>query len=319
VKALQIVAPRHVKVVDLPIPQIERPDQVLVRLHATSICNMHEWRIYTDHYRAHFKCKYPLEPGYPGHEGCGEVVQVGSDVSTLNVGDKVFLTSHAGYLHSEYVVCSGGWAIRLEPHTSWADAAPLELFASALGLLENGEHIAGYKSVVIGAGPAGLAVVQVLRALQCNEIVVVDLIDARLAKALEIGADLALNASSSKALEDLAQLEPETVVDCSGSHEGLKLALGSARKEAVLFGYNDEPFEVLQAEWFVKSLVIRTGNVIDQDIAKRAALLLKHGFICPSALVSHRLPFGEAGYAEAMNLVERRACNKVLIEHAESP
>lgn len=316
-KALQIVSPRQVEMADVPMPQIERPNQVLVRIRATSICNMHEWKSFTNHYRAHFKCTYPLSPGYPGHEGCGEIVQAGETVRDLKVGDKVFLTSHAGHLHKEYVVCPSEWAFRLEPNVSWADAAPMELFASALGLIAAGKQIAGCRCVVAGLGPGGLAVVQMLRAFHCAEIICVDLVESRLQKALDMGADAVINANDSRSVEHLVQRQFETAIDCSGSHEGIKLALRLARCEALLFGYNDEPVELVQADWFVKQLVIRTGNILDQSIAKRTAVLLKRGLIQPSALISHRVPFSDAGYAEAMDLIEKRTCYKVLMEQSD--
>lgn len=314
-KALQIQSPRHVEIIETPAPRIERADQVLIRIRATSICNSHEWKTYTDHYRTHFKAEYPCRPGYPGHEGCGEIVDVGDDVHDLSAGDQVFLTSHAGELHKEYVVCSAGWAFRVDPPAALGDVAPLELFACAVGLLSTGKHVAGCRCAVIGVGPGGLAVVQVLRALGAGEIIAIDLVDSRLDLALGLGAHRIIRASDSAEIDAAIKAGIETAIDCSGTHDGFRLIFRAARREAILFGYNDQPFETVQADWFIKQLVIRTGNIIEQETGRRTAELLRQGLIRPSALVTHRVPFTAAGYSEAMELIEQRVCGKILMLH----
>lgn len=64
--------------------QDPRPDEALVRLHATGICH-------TDLSARAGAIPFPL-PGLLGHEGVGEVVAVGDRVTRAGVGDRVLLT-----------------------------------------------------------------------------------------------------------------------------------------------------------------------------------------------------------------------------------
>ena len=67
---------------EMPLPTVKAHD-VLVKIHACGVCH-------TDLHACHgdwpVKPKMPL---IPGHEGVGEVVEVGSEISHLKVGDRV--------------------------------------------------------------------------------------------------------------------------------------------------------------------------------------------------------------------------------------
>src|SRR5829696_6344372 len=82
-KALVYNGPRDVAVKEVPDAKIEQPTDVLLRITSTNICgsdlHMYEGRT-------------SLEPGkIIGHENLGEVVEVGSAVARVNVGDRVCL------------------------------------------------------------------------------------------------------------------------------------------------------------------------------------------------------------------------------------
>jgi threonine dehydrogenase-like Zn-dependent dehydrogenase len=80
-KALVYNGPRDVTVKDVPDARIEQPTDVLVRITTTNICgsdlHMYEGRT-------------SLEPGrIVGHENLGEIIECGSAVAQLRVGDRV--------------------------------------------------------------------------------------------------------------------------------------------------------------------------------------------------------------------------------------
>ncbi|HLP15341.1 MAG TPA: glutathione-independent formaldehyde dehydrogenase [Bacteroidota bacterium] len=82
-KALVYQGPRDVRVMDMPEPKIERPTDVLVRITATNICGS-DLHIYEG--------RTEMKPGLiMGHENLGEVIEVGSAVDRINVGDRVCL------------------------------------------------------------------------------------------------------------------------------------------------------------------------------------------------------------------------------------
>src|ERR1700716_26426 len=82
-KAVVYNGPRNVAVKDVPEPRIERPTDALVRITSTNICgsDLHMYEGRTD-----------VEQGKVlGHENLGEVIEVGSAVDRVNVGDWVCL------------------------------------------------------------------------------------------------------------------------------------------------------------------------------------------------------------------------------------
>lgn len=87
-KALVYKGPRDVQVVTMPDAKIERPTDVLVRITSTNICgsDLHMYEGRTD-----------MEPGrILGHENLGEVIEVGSAVDRIKVGDRVCLPFNVG-------------------------------------------------------------------------------------------------------------------------------------------------------------------------------------------------------------------------------
>jgi alcohol dehydrogenase len=84
-KALVYHAPGEKSWQDMPEPQIQRPTDAIVRIDTTTICG-------TDLHI--MKGDVPaVTPGrILGHEGVGEIVELGSDVSRFAVGDKVIIS-----------------------------------------------------------------------------------------------------------------------------------------------------------------------------------------------------------------------------------
>ncbi len=82
-KALVYNGPRNVTVQEVPDATIERPTDVLVKITTTNICgsDLHMYEGRTE-----------VEPGTVlGHENLGEVIEIGSAVDQVKVGDRVCL------------------------------------------------------------------------------------------------------------------------------------------------------------------------------------------------------------------------------------
>ena len=71
------------KIQEVPVPKIEKPDEIIVKIEMCSICG-------TDVHIMAVPPGYIAEPGtILGHELVGEVVETGSEVKTVAVGDRV--------------------------------------------------------------------------------------------------------------------------------------------------------------------------------------------------------------------------------------
>ncbi|MCG2593285.1 glutathione-independent formaldehyde dehydrogenase [Ramlibacter sp. XY19] len=87
-KALVYNGPRDVKVKEVPDAKIERPTDVLVKITSTNICgsDLHMYEGRTN-----------MEPGrILGHENLGEVIEIGTAVDRVKVGDRVCLPFNIG-------------------------------------------------------------------------------------------------------------------------------------------------------------------------------------------------------------------------------
>ena len=115
-RAVVYEGPRKVSVKDVPDARIERPTDVLVRITSTNICgsDLHMYEGRTD-----------FETGrWFGHENLGQVVEVGSAVDKVQVGDWVVLPFNVACGHCKN--CERGltnYCLTAQPELAWAGAA----------------------------------------------------------------------------------------------------------------------------------------------------------------------------------------------------
>jgi glutathione-independent formaldehyde dehydrogenase len=115
-RAVVYNGPRDVSVQDVPDAKIEQPTDVLVRITATNICgsDLHMYEGRTD-----------IEPGAVfGHENLGEVIEVGSGVAKVQVGQRVVLPFNIGCGFCKN--CERGWSsfcLTTQPNPATAGAA----------------------------------------------------------------------------------------------------------------------------------------------------------------------------------------------------
>ena len=216
---------------EVPDPTIEVPTDAVVRIDSSTICG-------TDLHI--LKGDVPAcQPGtILGHEAVGTIVEKGSAVTTLEVGDRVLLSciTSCGRCRfckeRRYGLCTGGggWifghlidGLQAEyARVPFADTSvykvPAELddeevlflsdilpTAYEVGVL-NGRVEPGDTVAIVGAGPIGLAAVLTAGLYTPSHIVVIDRDDGRLARARDLGADVTINNSSVDALAAVLEL-----------------------------------------------------------------------------------------------------------------
>lgn len=82
-KALTVMGPKKVEIIEAPIKAVLEPDELLVRVKYAALCGS-DIKLFQGTYTAPHS--YPL---VIGHEWVGEIVKIGSDSSTWAVGDTV--------------------------------------------------------------------------------------------------------------------------------------------------------------------------------------------------------------------------------------
>lgn len=154
-----------------------------------------------------------------GHEGAGEVLRVGSDVSGLNVGDAVIVNPMAtpgligsggpeGAFVDELLVREAEKGTNLLPipeGVGYDVAAMCEPLAVALHGVNRSKAKPGEKVVVFGCGPIGLGMVLWLADRGVEELVAIDISDERLERARALGARYTINPSRENLRTKLAE------------------------------------------------------------------------------------------------------------------
>ncbi|MDH6298052.1 alcohol dehydrogenase catalytic domain-containing protein (plasmid) [Agrobacterium salinitolerans] len=264
-KAAQIEGIRgRVSVAEVQVPELD-PDDALVRVIASGICRS-DWHLWNGDWEW---VGMKLQPGAVlGHEIGGIVEAVGSNVRSVRPGQKVTVPFNlaCGHCHhcsrGEQNVCdnaavphlipgSGGWAQYMRAPNANLNCVPLpdgvdELTAAALGCrymtawraIQNRGALRGGETVaVFGCGGVGQAAIEIAASLG-GRVIAVDVDDAKLARAREIGAHDVVNAkgmSPEKAGEAVRAITErdagvDLAVDALGSVATVHGALHSLRK-----------------------------------------------------------------------------------------
>jgi len=319
-KAARWVGLGRVVCEDVPVPPVAE-GQVLVRTAYASICGSDLHSVYGE------TPQQAQEPGHPGHESVGEVVE--SRCPGFAPGDLVLTVPHAidGRCLAEYQAIPGAFCVRL-PET-----VPLShlLMAQQLGtvvyaLRTHPFDLVGKVAAVIGQGSAGAFFTFLLKRAGAARVLVSDKSPARLAYSAKLGTDLAVDANDA----DFAQAVREAtggrgadlVVEAVGSRETFPQSLDLAAPGATLIwfglpeGPGGYPFEF--NSFFRKGLTAYSNFGAQGEPGlqsfRYAMRLITDAAIDVSPLLSHILPIGRVD--EAFRIAHDRSDNalKVSIE-----
>lgn len=249
---------------DIPKPADR---EVLVRLEYVGVCGSDL------HYYENGRIgDYVVKPPFVlGHEPGGVVVEVGKGVSHLKVGDRValepgktcghcefcktgkynlcpdvifFATPPVDGVFQEYVAHEADLCFKLPENVSTMEGALIEPLAVGFHAANQGGAHAGQTAVVTGAGCIGLVSMMALKAEGVSKVYVVDIMQKRLEKALELGADGVINGKEQDVVQTVRSLTGgngcDLVIETAGSEITTQQAVHMTKKGAtiVLVGYN---------------------------------------------------------------------------------
>jgi threonine 3-dehydrogenase len=198
---------------EIPEPKVG-PNDVLIAIDKTAICGT-DMHIYN--WDAWAQKTVPV-PMAVGHEYCGHIVEAGSEVRGLSVGDRVSGEGHVtcGYCRNcragRRHLCRNTVGVGVDRPGAFAEymalpavnafklpAAISDDIASILDPFGNAVHTAlafsvvGEDVLITGAGPIGIMATAVARFVGARHIVITDVNDYRLALARQMGASRAIN------------------------------------------------------------------------------------------------------------------------------
>lgn len=249
-----------------PIPQ-PKDNEVLVKIEYVGICGSDM------HYFETGKIgDYIVKPPFVlGHEPGGTIVKVGKNVTHLKVGDKValepgktcgqcefcksgrynlcpdvifFATPPVDGVFQEYAAHDASLCFKLPPSMGTMEGALIEPLAVGFHAAIQGKARLGQTAIVFGAGCIGLVSMMALKAEGVTDVYVVDIMQKRLDKALELGATGIINPKKEDIFERAREITDENgfdlAIECAGTEITTRQAVDVVKKGAhiVLVGYS---------------------------------------------------------------------------------
>jgi L-iditol 2-dehydrogenase len=329
-KAMVLTGIGKIEMQECPAPEVKEADDVLIRMKVVGVCGS-DVHYYTRGKIGSQVVQYPFPVG---HEGAGEVVSIGTGVTTVRPGDRVAIEPAmpcgrcdqclSGRPHTcrklrflgcpgqadgclaEFIVMPEKSCFRIPDTMSYDEAAISEPLAIGLYAVNQSVPLKGATVGILGFGPIGMSVFLSARAKGAEKIYVTDLVDERLIIASESGATWTGNPLKSNVVNDIMDREPlllDVVFECCGKQEAIDQAVGLLKPGGKLMVIGIPEFD----RWSfpvdpMRHKEICVQNVRRQNHSLEEALELMDGKkIDVTAMPTHRFPLART--KEAFDLV----------------
>ena len=323
---------------DVPEPSMG-PNDIRIRIGKTAICGT-DMHIYLWDAWAQKTIPVPMPVG---HEYCGVIVEVGSEVQGFAVGDRVSGEGHvtcghcrncrAGRRHlcrntvgvgvnrpgcfAEYLVIPAFNAFKLTEAISDEIAACLDPFGNATHTALS-FSLVGEDVLITGAGPIGIMAVAIARHVGARHVVITDVNDYRLVLARRMGATRAINVtreSLDDAMRALGMVEGFDVgLEMSGNAGAFRDLLRTMHHggSVALLGIPPGDTAIDWNEVIFKGLTIKGvyGREMFETWYKMAAMLQSGLDLTP--VITHR--FALAEYRAGFEVMRSGLSGKVILD-----
>jgi L-iditol 2-dehydrogenase len=315
-----------IRIEDEPVPE-PGPGEALVRVTAVGICgsDLHWW---DEGGIGDAQISHPL---VLGHEGAG-VIEAGPRAGERvaidpaipcgacrecrsgyrNLCPRIRFSGHGRTdgMMREFMAWPAELLHPLPGELSDADGAVLEPLGVALHAYDLGHLPLGGTAAVIGCGPIGLLMIQILRAAGAESVVAADPLPHRREAAAQAGADRVAGP------EAPAGDGVDVAFEIAGTNDAVRLAMDVTRPggRVVLAGIPGDDLTAFRA-----SAARRKGLTIAMvrrmnEAYPRAITMAARGRVDLGSLVSHRVPLAEI--SSAFTAAARRTGLKVIVEPA---
>jgi D-arabinitol dehydrogenase (NADP+) len=292
---------------------------------------------------------YPLTPG---HETIGEIDEVGSHVTRFRLGQLVTVNPNIYCGQCEY--CLAGQLVRcantegMGVHrpgffAEYASADHRQVFsvegvepdtavfaepaACAMHGLETLDLRPGGSALVLGAGPTGLLLAQLISRGGATSVTVADIVPFKLETAVGLGIDQTVHISKGAAanIDVLRDASPsgdgyDVVVEATGVSAVGDICVPLTRNGGTVLIYGvtrpDERLSVSPFELFRREITIK-GSYAEMTSFAAAIAALRTGRVRTDKIISHRFPLDD--YGKALDtLASDPTAHKVVIDVAGS-
>jgi len=321
------------------------PYQALVRNEVAALCNATDGKLVAGH--------FPGVKDYPlvlGHEGAGIVEEVGEKVRNFKVGDRAiggllfefdkpdYNTGWGGFC--EYTLCNDhdamvedavadeehGWFECYEIQSvvdadiSVEAAALLCTWREVYGGFADFQLAEGDDILIFGAGPVGLSFAKFARLLGLGYVAVVDPLENKRAKALELGADVVFRSDDNlKALVNHRGKPFDAVIDAVGLPAITNAALPLIKLGGTIGIYGviaDDTITINKCDGpFNFNLFVHQWPTRRREAAAQGPICdwIREGKLSADEFVTHDFKLEEIN--EALDAVKRGEAIKVLLRY----
>ncbi len=341
--AILVEQRRPLQIEEVEVPAVKL-GQVLVRVLASGICGSQIGEING------VKGPDRFLPHLLGHEGCGEVMEVGEGVRTVASGDRVVLHWRKGaglesvtpVYGSRIGPVNAGWVTTFNDHavvsenrvTKVPAGFPPESAAlfgcaitTAFGVITNNARLAiGESLAVFGAGGIGLSIIQAAALAGAHPIVAIDVFDNRLDLARAVGATHTINSRTADVAESIGRIVGadgiDVAIENTGNVDVIALAsrLTNARGRTVLVGVPPKGLTAAISTLplhFEKRLVGSHGGECRPDIdIPRYVRLVEDGRLSLAKVVGRRYSLDQINDAIA-DMTSGRLAGRAIIHVAD--
>lgn len=274
---------RDISVEKVPDP-VPGKGQVLVKIKYCGICgsDLHEY----------LHGPFPQSPF--GHEACGNIVAVGSDVTGFAVGDRVCTLVPGAYAQS--VVCPAEKLLKIPDNMDWKRAAVLEPLSGAAYAIDRGGVKPSDTVFIAGAGTVGLMLLMGLKAMGVQTVYMTDMLENRRKMALELGAAQVWNPAQVKSPAKIRELTNgrgvDVAIEAVGIEATLKDCLASARYQGMVIvqGIFTERAAVHMLGFVSRETTMIGTNSINAPLAMK---WLETGKIAPEKIITDIIPLDD--------------------------
>lgn len=243
-KSLKLYGKEDLRYEEAEIPKLEKPNDVIIKVKAVGICGSDLSR---------YKKLGPYVEGMVwGHEFSGEVVEIGSEVDQVKIGDRIsgapcftcedldlpkchycqkaeyarcenltVIGARHGGAYAEYIRLPEKNCIKIPDNVDYESAAMIEPSTVVIHGYYHTNITAGDEVAVVGCGNIGLLAIKIAKVFGATKIIAIDIADEALEMAKQAGATHTINSSTSDPLEKIAKftnhLMADIVVEAAGS------------------------------------------------------------------------------------------------------
>ena len=321
-KALVLEEKGKLNLREIDLLEVLSPTDVKIKIHTVGICGS-DIHYYTHGAIGTFIVKAPM---VLGHEAAGTVVEVGSAVSKIKVGDRVCMEPGIPNFESSEtltgvynldpdvkfwatppyhgvlrptVIHPAALTFKLPENVSFGEGAMIEPVAVGMHSVVKARPVIGDIAVVIGAGTIGMVTALCAIAGGCSRVIILDVVDEKLKLAESLGPITGVNPKNADPTQKVKELTDgvgaNIVFECSGNEKAASSAVDLLAPGGTLVHVGIPLSPIAYDVSKAISKEIRVENVFRyRNVYPRAINLIASGKLNLKPLITDNFTFEES-------------------------